>query len=169
MANVAEQLRAAREASKLSVQQVAEITKIRGDHIRAVEEGNYDGVVAPVYIRGFVRTYAKLLKLDVPQIMTAVDQELSRTEKFSEPPPLAPHPRGPLDFLMLQLSKLDWRKTAVVLGVIAAAAIIWGIVAAWRRHSARDPLSDLPPAVYQANGHSAGDTLPLTNAPTRKP
>ena len=169
MASVAEQLREAREAQKLTVHQVAEFTKIRSDHIRAVEEGNYDVFVAPVYIRGFVRTYAKLLKLDVPQIMAALDQELSRTEKFSEPPPLAPHPRGPVDFLMLQLSKLDWRKTAVAMGVVAVALIIWGIVAVWRNHRARDPLRDLPPAVYHPNGSSSGDTLPLTNAPTRKP
>src|ERR1041385_2702174 len=169
MASVAEQLREAREAQKLTVHQVAEITKIRSDHIRAVEEGNYDVFVAPVYIRGFVRTYAKLLKLDVPQTMAALDAELSRTEKFAEPPPLAPHARGPLDFLMLQLSKLDWRKTALVLGAVVAALVIWGIIAVWRNHRARDPLRDLPPAVYQPNGNNSGDTLPLTNAPSRKP
>ena len=63
MPTVAEQLRAAREAKNLSVNEVAEITKIRTDHIRALEEGNFDIFVAPVYIRGFARTYATLLKL----------------------------------------------------------------------------------------------------------
>ena len=58
MASVAEQLRAAREAKNLTVSQVAETTKIRGDHIRALEEGNYNVFVAPVYSRGFIRTYA---------------------------------------------------------------------------------------------------------------
>src|SRR5262252_8520262 len=99
MSTVAEQLRQAREAKKLTVHQVAEVTKIRTDHIRALEEGNFDVFSAPVYIRGFVRTYATLLKLDVPQTMSALDAELGRTEKFSEPPPLKEQSRSPVDFV----------------------------------------------------------------------
>jgi len=87
-----------REARNLTVQQVVEITKIRTDHLRALEEGNFDVFSAPVYIRGFVRTYSILLKLDVPQIMAALEAELAQTTKFAEPPPLAEHPHG-VDFL----------------------------------------------------------------------
>ena len=94
MPTVAEQLRAAREAKNLSVTEVAEITKIRTDHIRALEEGNFDMFVAPVYIRGFARTYATLLKLDVPQVIKALDAELGQTEKFAEPPPLSDENKG---------------------------------------------------------------------------
>src|SRR2546430_12112895 len=107
MSAVAEQLRQARESQKLSVQHVAEITKIRTDHLRALEEGNYDVFSAPVYIRGFVRNYATLVKLDTAEIMGELDAELSGTEKFAEPPPLSDHPRGFVDWLMLQLSKFD--------------------------------------------------------------
>src|SRR5438445_9620176 len=108
MSTVAEQLHQAREAKHLTVEQVAEITKIRTDHIRALEEGNFDIFSAPVYIRGFVRTYATLVKLDVPQTMALLDGELGKTEKFREPPPLTDQPRTALDFIMLQLSKVDW-------------------------------------------------------------
>src|SRR5438067_13829051 len=85
MPTVAEQLRTSREAKGLTVYQVAEITKIKTDHVRALEEGNYDAFSAPVYIRGFVRTYANLLKLDVPALMDALDGELGRAQKFHEP------------------------------------------------------------------------------------
>ena len=78
MPTVAEQLRAGREAENLTIPQVAEATKIRTDHIRALEEGNFNMFSAPVYIRGFVRNYATQLKLDVPQIMAALDAELGR-------------------------------------------------------------------------------------------
>src|SRR3974390_3042864 len=71
VSTVAEQLRTSRESRHLTVEQVAEITKIRTDHLRALEEGNFDVFSAPVYIRGFVRSYSTLLKLDVPQIMAA--------------------------------------------------------------------------------------------------
>jgi hypothetical protein len=117
MPTVAELLREAREEQKLNIYQVAEITKIKTDHIRALEAGQYDAFSAPVYIRGFVRTYAKALKLDVAQVSSALDAELARTERFSGPPPLEDRPRGALDFFMLQLSKLNWRVVGTLLGL----------------------------------------------------
>src|SRR5689334_9704940 len=128
MSTVAEKLRQAREAQKITVHQVAEITKIRTDHIRALEEGNFNVFSAPVYIRGFVRTYATLLKLDVPQTMSALDAELGRTEKFSEPPPLTDQPKTMVDFAMLQLSKVDWRKGLLALGVLGGMALVLFLV-----------------------------------------
>src|SRR5882724_10203353 len=97
MSTVAEQLRAGREAKKLTVQQVADATKIRTDYVRALDEGNFSVFSAPVYIRGSVKNYAALLKLDVPQILAALDAELKGTEKFSEPPPLAETTVKPID------------------------------------------------------------------------
>ena len=95
MSAVSDQLRQARESQKITVQQVAEVTKIRTDHLRALEEGNFDVFSAPVYIKGFVRSYATMLKLDVPQIMAALEAELGQTQKFSEPPPLPGTPAQP--------------------------------------------------------------------------
>src|SRR5216117_1560371 len=116
MTTVAEQLRSAREARGLTVHQVAEITKIRTDHLRALEEGNYEVFSAPVYIRGFVRTYASLLKLDVPRLISTLEAELERTDRFNEPPPLSDEPRGFVDVAMLQLSKVNWRVALPSLG-----------------------------------------------------
>ena len=165
MPTVAQQLRQAREAKNLTVQQVADITKIRTDHLRALEEGNFDMFSAPVYIRGFVRTYSTLLKLDVPQVMTALEAELAQTAKFSEPPPLAKHPAGTLDFLMLQLSKVDWRRGLLGLGVVVSVVVLFSAWLTWRHH---DPLEGLKPAVYQSTQNVSGDTLPLpTPAPPR--
>jgi len=167
MSTVADQLRQAREARKLTIHQVADVTKIRSDHIRALEEGNFNVFSAPVYIRGFVRTYATLLKLDVPQTMAALDAELGRTEKFREPPPLSDEPRGALDFLMLQLSKVDWRKGLIAVGAVAGIAAIASVVLVTRHARRSDPLSGLKPGVYQTGQSNAGETLPLpAPAPT---
>lgn len=167
MSTVAEMLHQAREAQKLTVHQVAEITKIRTDHIRALEEGNFNVFAAPVYIRGFVRNYATLLKLDVPQTMAALDAELGRTEKFSEPPPLTDQRRGPLDFVTLQLSKVDWRKGVIAVGVLAGIAIIAAIFFSWRHYRTRDPLADLKPGLYQPARTNSGEMLPVP-APAQK-
>ena len=124
---------------------------------------------APVYIRGFVRCYATLLKLDVPAVMATLDTELDQTEKFAEPPPLSSERRGVLDFIMLQLSKLNWQKGMVLLVGVGGVVILLLILWAWRKHKNADPLSGLPPAVYQPAKRQSGETLPLPTPPPRKP
>ena len=169
MSTVAQQLRAAREAHGLTIYQVAEITKIRTDHLRALEEGKYEAFAAPVYIRGFVRTYATLLKLDVPAMMSRLEGELSQTDKFQELSPLFDEPRGFLDMVVLQLAKVDWRVALPSLGV--ALALLLAIVGyrAWRAHQSKDPLATLGPGVYQPADKQSGDTLPLpSSVPPKK-
>ena len=161
MSSVAEQLRQAREARHLTVEQVAEITKMRTDHLRALEEGNFNVFSAPVYIRGFVRGLANLYKLDVAQVMAALDVELGQTRKFAEPPPLSDHPRGALDFIMLQLSRVDWRRGAVGVGIVLAIVVLVAGAVGWRHYRKADPLKGLRPGIYQPTQHLSGETLPL--------
>jgi cytoskeletal protein RodZ len=160
MSTVAEQLRAGREAKKLTIEKVAEATKIRTDHLRALEEGNFSVFSAPIYIRGSVKNYATLLKLDVPKIMAALDAELGRTEKFSEPPPLTELQSNKLvDQLTLLLAKLNWKMGIFGIGILAVVLVVAVIAFAWRHNKKSDPLSNLPPALYQPA--NSGDTLPL--------
>jgi cytoskeleton protein RodZ len=168
MSAVAEQLCRAREEQKLSVYQVAEITKIKTDHIRALEAGDFDSFSAPVYIRGFVRSYARALKLDEARVVADLEAELGRNEKFREPPPLSNEPRGTLDFIMLQLSKMNWRILAFAL---AAAAVVVVVIVGFRGsrdNKKNDPLKKLGPGLYQPSKEQSGELLPLpTNAPRR--
>jgi cytoskeletal protein RodZ len=159
MSTVAEQLRAAREAKKLTVQQVADATKIRTDHIRALEDGKFNVFSATIYIRGSVKIYAAFLKLDPAPLLAALDVELKATEKFSEPPPLVEQKKTFLDTLILVLAKLNWKVGFA--GVVAIAAIVIAGLSlfAWRQHQKSNPLANLPPAIYQPAG--SGDTLPL--------
>jgi len=161
MPTVAEQLRRAREEQNLNVYQVAEITKIKTDHIRALESGHFDSFAAPVYIRGFVRTYANVLKLDVSNLLTDLEAELGQTEKFREPPPLTNEPRGALDFIMLQLSRMNWRMAVTALAL--ALAILFGAVGlrGCRNRKQADPLKDLGPGLYQPKQEQSGELLPL--------
>jgi len=168
MRTVAEQLRTAREAQRLTLYQVAEFTKIRTDHLRALEEGNYDIFAAPVYVRGFVRNYATLLKLDVPALMAALEAELARTEKFQEQPPLSDQPGGFLDLVMRQLSKVNWR---VALPSLGAALALFGLILiyrAWHGRQAKDPLHNLGPGLYEPPPRQSTDTLPLPPAQPKK-
>jgi cytoskeletal protein RodZ len=159
MPTVAEQLRAARESKKLTVQQVADATKIRTDHIRALEEGNFGAFSAPVYIRGSVKNYGTHLKLNVPQLMLVLDDELKGTEKFSEPPPLTNESKSPLDHVLFLLSKINARVAMVAAGVLAVVVIIAITHWAWRQHKGADPLANLQPGVYVPV--NSGNTLTL--------
>ena len=159
MSQVGEQLHAAREALKLTIQQIADATKIRTDHIRALEEGHYEVFSAPVYIRGFVRIYANQLKLNTAQIMSTLDAELGQSEKFKEPPPLMEESNTLLDHLMFWLSKINMRVAFIGGGVLVLLLAVMLIGSAWRHHARTNPIAGIKPAVYQAA--NAGETLPL--------
>jgi cytoskeletal protein RodZ len=159
MPTVADQLRSAREAKKLSVDQVADLTKIRTDHVRALEEGDFGAFSATIYIRGSVKIYAGLLKLEVAPLLAALDAELKGTEKFKEPPPLVETKKTFLDTLILMLAKLNWKMGFAGIIAIVVIMVLGLSLWAWRQHKTADPLKNLQPAVYQPA--NSGDTLPL--------
>jgi len=159
MPTVAERLRGAREAKNLTVEQVADLTKIRTDRVRALEEGNFESFSATIYIRGSVKSYARALKMDEASLLAALDVELKGTEKFAEPPPLVEQRKTIVDHVALLVAKLNWKIGFVGIGAFALVLIISLSVVAWRHHQKSDPLKNLPPAVYQSGG--SGDTLPL--------
>jgi len=165
MSAVAAQLRQAREDQHLTTQQVADATKIRTDHIEALDRGNYNVFSAPIYIKGFVRAYAREVKLDERKILSMLEAELSHTEKFAEPPPLTSRPHTLVDSLTLLLSKINWKVGLVVVGAVVVLGIMAGIYTTWHVYKTTDPLAGLTAGVYQSPA-TGGDTLPLP-APRR--
>jgi len=161
MPTVPEQLRAARQAGKFTIQEAAEATKVRSDHLRALEDGNYEVFSAPIYIRGSVRLYANWLKMDAPKVLAALDAELKGTARFSEPPPLVETTPTPLDQTMLLLSRFGRSpKAGLAAGVTAGAALILILcVVAWRHYQAQSRAPNLPPALYKTT--DSDETLPL--------
>src|SRR5258707_9201470 len=99
--------------------------------------------------------------------MTALDGELGRSEKFRELPPLTEKTGGALNFITLQLSKLNRRVVRGIVAGIITIAVFLTIVSVWRSHKASNPLANLPPAVYQPA--QSGETMPLPAAPRRNP
>jgi cytoskeleton protein RodZ len=64
MAGLGEELRATREARNLSLSDVSERLHIRTVYLQSLEEEDWAAIAAPVYVRGFLRTYARFLGLD---------------------------------------------------------------------------------------------------------
>jgi cytoskeleton protein RodZ len=168
MPTVAEQLRAAREAANLSLHQVAEATKLKVEQIEALESATYDCFPAPVYIRGSIRTYGKLLHLDVPKLMAQLDTEFASSKELSGPPPLTQPAGGALDWVMLQLSRLDWRILAGLGLLVVALIIAWSLLGPSSRSRKPDPLSNLGPGLYTPRQAHQGEVINLpTNPPGR--
>jgi cytoskeletal protein RodZ len=161
MPSVGEQLRQAREAQKLGLHDIVDVTKIRADHLRALEEGNYSVFSAPVYIRGFVRSYATLLKLDTAQILEELGHELADSGQVD--PSLAPASRNLLDLAMFQLSKFSRRLVWPAVGIGAVLLIIAGCYFVWVHYRNQDPTVGLGEGLYQAPANS-GDTLQLPSS-----
>lgn len=58
----------ARRAKGITVGEVSKKTKISHNVISAIEEDNFE-VLSPVYIKSFVKIYAKLLDLDIEKVL----------------------------------------------------------------------------------------------------
>jgi cytoskeleton protein RodZ len=81
MQTIGERLEEARKRKGISIREAAESTKIRGDYLQKFEANSFDIDLPPLYIRGFVRTYARFLELDPERIVSDVDAVLVRDGK----------------------------------------------------------------------------------------
>ena len=59
-----------RKELKLSLKEVESATSIRSPYLEAIEAGNMDKLISPIYAQGFVRQYAAFLGLDGDRIVT---------------------------------------------------------------------------------------------------
>lgn len=67
-------LRSHRESKGISLKELARQTKIREHLLKALEEGRYKELPPPIYIRGFIISYAKVVGLDPKDILQKYDQ-----------------------------------------------------------------------------------------------
>ncbi len=62
----------AREARNLSLAEVAQQLKLSASQVAALEADAYDRLPGPVFVRGFVRNYARLMELDADELVESV-------------------------------------------------------------------------------------------------
>ncbi len=69
----------ARERANLSQEQVAKELYMTLTKVRSLEMDDYRHMGADTFVRGYLRAYANLVHLDVPQILAAYDRFLQKT------------------------------------------------------------------------------------------
>jgi cytoskeletal protein RodZ len=75
MLRLGELLKNKREEKGLVLSQVSESTKIPQKLLRALEEGRYDSFASDVYLKGFLKNYAKFLGLDTSMALAIYRRE----------------------------------------------------------------------------------------------
>ena len=124
-------LAAEREAMGWTVEQVADQLKLAVRQVIALEEGDYANLPGPAVVRGFVRAYAKILKLDAAPLVAqiALDSPTGDTAASG-----VRRDHKPTSFSQSRYPSNGKRKSnmPMVLGVVAVIAVIGAGVAAWQ-------------------------------------
>ncbi len=117
METLGQKLNAARTARKLTASEAAKGTRIKIQHIQAMEQDDFSSIAAPAYAKGFIRIYADYLGIDsAPLIDEYLDKHApkDRSPLLPDEDPEAsqggeqPSPRPP--FKMPSLPKIPWDK-----------------------------------------------------------
>jgi cytoskeleton protein RodZ len=121
-------LAAQREAMGWTVEQVADQLKLSVRQVIALEAGDYASLPSPAVTRGFVRAYAKILKLDAAPLVAMIEMDTPPAPAAGAAPVRR---EKPTSFSEVRFSPggkrsslpLGWIAGAVV--VVAAAAAAW--------------------------------------------
>ncbi|HEX7001643.1 MAG TPA: RodZ domain-containing protein [Trueperaceae bacterium] len=95
-----ELLRSSRESRGLDLADVAELTHVRKEYLRALEEGRYQDLPEDVYTRNFVRLFAQAVGVDSERALSAyqverrqagglstLEERLDKERRGEKPPP----------------------------------------------------------------------------------
>lgn len=152
-------LRAEREALGVSVREVSETLNLSIAVIEAIEADDHARLPGPVFARGYVRAYARLLELE-PEPLVA------QYPKPRDPTPSAGAPSEPPIWEWIR------RRPALVLGGAAAAVVLLLtllVIWVWPDGAAERTGSELPAAESGDPRLPAGDPFADDNAAAGDP
>jgi len=116
-----DQLQAAREKLKLSTSDVANQLRLGVDIIEALEANNCEPLPAPTFVRGYLRGYARLVKLDEEEVVGAFNT-ICGTERVAG----LTVPAGKRLSAVIPVWAKPLAVGVVVIALAATALIFWG-------------------------------------------
>jgi len=139
-------LRAAREAAQLTQDDLAQAIKFSPRQIAALEADDYAALPGATIVRGFVRSYARHLKLDADALLSQLDAALPTQPVDVRPPEnmgIASEPRG-----LSELSPL--RAVALVIALAAGLLVLWHFFGPTQQMASPSPTQASLPSVPTA-------------------
>ena len=127
-------LQSQREAMGWSVEQVADQLKLAPRQVVALEAGDYAALPSPAVTRGFVRAYAKLLKIDAAPLVSMIELNMPPEAQAGAPinTGAVRREQRPATFSETRFP-MGGKRNRLPLGWIAAAVVVAGAaVAAWQ-------------------------------------
>lgn len=109
-------LRATRRRRRISIEKAAEDTRIRSDFLMRMESDEFD-FLAPTYVRGFLRSYTRYLRVPEEPLLKEFDRRFGRRAESQQ---LAMIEKGRKDLLPTRRKMNSWG----VASVMAAAVLL---------------------------------------------
>jgi len=151
---VGRDIRLVREAAGQALQDVSHSLCITAYHLEAIEAGRHDQLPSPVYVLGFVRSYATYLQLDADEMVRRVRLELE--------PALSPQIRQ-MPVAMQSQPKPSRRLLALALVLALGVFGFWYLNLDKQAAQYADTPTPTPAQQTEADQHSVPD--PLQPAP----
>lgn len=120
-ASLGRTLRAARESLGLSVAEVADQTKFAVRQIESLEADDLQHLPEMTFVRGFVRSYAKLLHLDAETLLAMLPHTTNAPQPLVSSSVEVPFPTAQT----AQRINLVWLGAALLLAVLIVAFVVW--------------------------------------------
>lgn len=79
--------KAARLKKKVTASQAAAATRMKVQHVEALERGDFSRMAAPMYAKGFIKIYAEYLGLDPMPLIKSYMDNLAPKESVVQVPP----------------------------------------------------------------------------------
>ncbi len=118
-----QELREAREQQGKTVEMIAQQLKLPVELVQALEKNEYEKFPVPVYARGHIRNYARLVHLDSARLVAAFDQQNKIQTPTLEPFASQPEP---------QVHSGDRHIRVVTYSLIAVLLLLLGLW--WQSH-----------------------------------
>ena len=127
-------LAAQREAMGWTVEQVADQLKLAVRQIVALEQGDYANLPGPAVVRGFVRAYAKVVKLDPVPLVAQIALDTPAATDLTSTTVRRDKPSSkPASFSQVRYPSNGKRGSKFPVALVAGALVLIGAaVAAWQ-------------------------------------
>lgn len=161
LVGVGSELKAAREAEGLAIDDVAQQLKFAPRQIESLEQEHFERLPGPTIARGMVRNYARLLKLDPEPLLQRM---APRVEKAPDPGKIAARFRQPVPF-----SDGGKRSSLLYAGFSVGLLVLVGAVAyEWRQEKAT-PESVVPAQSQRPQPEEIKQTAAVTQSASDVP